>query len=346
MEVFGATHAEVGAYLLGLWNLPDPVVEAVAYHHAPSRCVNRQWSALTLIHVAESIATELTESSADPAHTGLDPEYDPEGNFEARLPVWRSLCRAEMMEHHPMNEPSRSGVVLLVDDDVLLLAGLQRALRGQPFNVRVAPGAYEAMSLMQAWGGVDVLITDQHMPGMSGTALLSAVRERFPDTARFMLTGRPDLSIAMEAINSGAIHRFFVKPCDAREMVGAIQDALRERMIAAAARLTSGPMLLVDVARCRITHGNAAAATLFGVDPGALQDRAVDEVLVDDGPGAQGAVEAFLAESPPATRRWRARRSDASLRTSRSSRTRSRKAARPRVSRFATSASCPGSRPR
>ena len=72
-------------------------------------------------------------------------------------------------------------------------------------------------------------------------------------------------------------------------------------------------MLLVDVARRRITHGNAAAATLFGVDPGALQDRGIDEVLVDDGPGAQGAVEAFLAESPPATRRWHARRADASL---------------------------------
>ena len=105
-----------------------------------------------------------------------------------------------------MNEPSHTGVVLLVDDDVLLLAGLQRALHGQPFDVRVAAGGYEAMSLMQAWGGVDVLITDQHMPGMSGTKLLSAVRERFPDTARFMLTGRPDLAIAIEAINSGAIH--------------------------------------------------------------------------------------------------------------------------------------------
>jgi signal transduction histidine kinase len=212
-----------------------------------------------------------------------------------------------------MNDPGQSGVVLLVDDDVHLLAGLQRALRGQPFDVRVAAGAYEAMSLLQAWGGVDVLITDQHMPGMSGTALLSAVRERFPDTARFMLTGRPDLSIAMEAINGGAIHRFFVKPCDAREVASAIREALHERMIAAAGRLTSGPMLLVDVARRRITHGNAAAATLFGVDPETLRDRGVEEVFVDDGPGAEGAVEAFLAERPPATRRWRARRADASL---------------------------------
>ena len=99
MEIFGATHAEVGAYLLGLWALPDAVVEAVAYHHAPRRCVNQQWSALTLIHVANSLASELETSDAVPKHTGLDAEYDPEGNFEARLPVWRSLCRAEMMEY-------------------------------------------------------------------------------------------------------------------------------------------------------------------------------------------------------------------------------------------------------
>ena len=151
----------------------------------------------------------------------------------------------------------------------------------------------------------------------------------------------------MEAINSGAIHRFFVKPCDAREMASAIREALRDRMIAAAARLTSGPMLLVDVARRRITHGNAAAATLFGVDPEALQDRGIDEVLVDDGPGARGrgrglprrvaAGDAALARAPggrfPPGRRGR-------LARARGRRT------RPRVSRFATSASCPGSRPR
>ena len=98
-EIFGATHAEVGAYLLGLWALPDAVVEAVAYHHAPRRSVNQQWSALTLIHVANALASELEKPGVAPAHTGLDAEYDPEGNFEARLPVWRSLCRAEMMEY-------------------------------------------------------------------------------------------------------------------------------------------------------------------------------------------------------------------------------------------------------
>ena len=75
------------------------VVEAVAYHHAPHRCVTQQWSALTLIHLANALAVELERPDVVPEHTGLDAAYDTEGNFEARLPVWRSLCRAEMMEY-------------------------------------------------------------------------------------------------------------------------------------------------------------------------------------------------------------------------------------------------------
>ena len=52
-----------------------------------------------MIHVANALAVELEKPDVVPEHTGLDAAYDPEGNFEARLPVWRSLCRAEMMEY-------------------------------------------------------------------------------------------------------------------------------------------------------------------------------------------------------------------------------------------------------
>ncbi len=196
-------------------------------------------------------------------------------------------------------------VVLLVDDDPKLLMGLRRALRGEPFDVRLAVGAYEALSHMKAWGGVDVLITDQHMPGMTGTALLAAVRERYPDTARFMLTGSPSLAVAVDAINSGSIHRFFVKPCDPRELAAAARAALHDRMIAAAARVSSGPMLLVDVSRGLIAHGNEAAEQLFGLGAAALQERALAD-LIDGDPG-ESAREAreFLALPPPASRRWR-----------------------------------------
>ncbi len=95
-EIFGSTHAEVGAYLLGLWALPDAVVEAVAYHHAPALAVTQHWSALTLVHVADVLASELSGASIE--STALDPAYDPDGTCARRLPIWRNLCRTEILE--------------------------------------------------------------------------------------------------------------------------------------------------------------------------------------------------------------------------------------------------------
>jgi putative nucleotidyltransferase with HDIG domain len=51
---FSVTHAEVGAYLLGLWGLPESIVESVAYHHAPAQCPNQIFCALTALHAADS----------------------------------------------------------------------------------------------------------------------------------------------------------------------------------------------------------------------------------------------------------------------------------------------------
>lgn len=54
-RVLGTTHAEVGAYLLGLWGISDPVVEAVAFHHQPQACLNRAFSTLTCVHAADAL---------------------------------------------------------------------------------------------------------------------------------------------------------------------------------------------------------------------------------------------------------------------------------------------------
>jgi putative nucleotidyltransferase with HDIG domain len=54
-RVFGTSHAEVGAYLLGLWGLPDAIVEAVAWHHAPAGCPGTTFTALTAVHAADAV---------------------------------------------------------------------------------------------------------------------------------------------------------------------------------------------------------------------------------------------------------------------------------------------------
>ncbi len=68
-RVFGASHAELGAYLAGLWGYSDSVVEAIAYHHGPGKCACREVSALTAVHVAQALIGDWR-----PATVGNDPE--------------------------------------------------------------------------------------------------------------------------------------------------------------------------------------------------------------------------------------------------------------------------------
>lgn len=89
-EIFGATHAEVGGYLLGLWGLPPAVVEAISLLHAPSETSNPKFSALTAVHVADAL---LTEASPSEAETPLDLEYLTRLGLADRLPAWRDAIR-------------------------------------------------------------------------------------------------------------------------------------------------------------------------------------------------------------------------------------------------------------
>lgn len=67
-SVFGASHPEVGAYLLGLWGLPNVLVEAVAWHHNPSGCPVEGFSPLTAVHAAEAILAPVEGGPEDMVH--------------------------------------------------------------------------------------------------------------------------------------------------------------------------------------------------------------------------------------------------------------------------------------
>jgi HD-like signal output (HDOD) protein len=92
-EVFGASHTGVGAYLLGLWGIPAPIVEAVAFHHAPSRSDVRAFGPLTAVHVADVLEGEPAKARRSIPLSGLDTEYLAELNVHGRLDAWRALVR-------------------------------------------------------------------------------------------------------------------------------------------------------------------------------------------------------------------------------------------------------------
>ena len=91
-EIFGVTHAEVGAYLLGLWGLPIAVVEAIALHHAPERTVVKTFGPLTAVHFASWIENQLSQPAIETVMAEADMEYLARLGLEERVEVWRELA--------------------------------------------------------------------------------------------------------------------------------------------------------------------------------------------------------------------------------------------------------------
>ncbi|TWJ19451.1 response regulator [Geobacter argillaceus] len=117
--------------------------------------------------------------------------------------------------------------ILLVDDEVNVLAALKRALMEEPYEVFVATSGDEALRLMAAQR-FKVVVSDEQMPGISGAIFLAKVREQYPDTVRIMLTGHASVESTMKAVNSGEIYRFFTKPWNDHELILALRSAIEK----------------------------------------------------------------------------------------------------------------------
>lgn len=91
----GCDHAAIGAYLLSVWGLPNSVIEAVAYHHRPSRCPNRGFSALTAVHAVDAFDEERRASCGENALAPalLDIDYLDSQGARTRVDLWRQECR-------------------------------------------------------------------------------------------------------------------------------------------------------------------------------------------------------------------------------------------------------------
>jgi two-component system, probable response regulator PhcQ len=108
--------------------------------------------------------------------------------------------------------------VLIVDDEPNVLEGLRQALRKSPYEVVIASRPEEALGILIE-RKVDIVISDQLMPGMTGTELLGLVHDRQPDAVRIMLSGHADAETVIRTINEGEVYRFLTKPCDRAELL-------------------------------------------------------------------------------------------------------------------------------
>jgi putative nucleotidyltransferase with HDIG domain len=97
-EIFCASHAECGAYILAFWGLPQAIVEAIAYHHAPSSCSMQSFSALTAVHLAECLLQEPSPTDPSSASRDLDLPYLESLGLAGRTNEFRDLVMAVRSE--------------------------------------------------------------------------------------------------------------------------------------------------------------------------------------------------------------------------------------------------------
>ncbi len=145
-----------------------------------------------------------------------------------------------------------SRTVLLVDDEPNVLAGLTRVLHKEAYTILTANTAEEAARVLET-RHVDLIVSDESMPGMSGTEFLARVAAEHPNIVRIVLTGHPTLSTALRALNEGKVYHFFTKPCNEIDLAITIRHALEQKDLAERAgallEVTRRQSALIDEAR-------------------------------------------------------------------------------------------------
>lgn len=146
--------------------------------------------------------------------------------------------------------------VLFVDDEPLVLQGLQRSMRvmRNDWNMTFVDSAAAALAFMEKQP-VDVIVSDMRMPVMNGAQLLGEVMKRHPKTVRLILSGHADQDLILQCV--GSTHQFLSKPCDpdqlratvrrAMELESALKNERLQQLVARMENLPSVPSLYSEI---------------------------------------------------------------------------------------------------
>jgi len=151
----------------------------------------------------------------------------------------RELLDSRFLEHEGLAPQQETLTLLLLDDEENILNALKRSLRREGYRILTATDAEQAFDVL-ARNNVEVILSDQRIPGASGTEFLSKVKELYPDTVRMMLSGYTNLDAVTDAINRGAIYKFLMKPWKDAELREQIHEAFRTYKSRLAARNAPG----------------------------------------------------------------------------------------------------------
>ena len=132
---------------------------------------------------------------------------------------------------HVLVRQSRKRTLLLVDDEENIIASLRRLLRRDGYHIITANSGAQGLQRL-AENEVDVILSDQRMPGMTGVEFLRRAKELYPQTVRMTLSGYTELQSITDAINEGAVYKFLTKPWDDERLRAHVNEAFRHKEMA------------------------------------------------------------------------------------------------------------------
>lgn len=141
------------------------------------------------------------------------------------------LRQQRRLPAHLLHAQQRQRRLLLVDDEPNIISSLKRLLRGEQYQIYTANSGQQGLDVL-AQHAVDVIVSDQRMPGMLGVDFLRQARLLYPDTIRIMLSGYTELQSVTDAVNEGAIYKFLTKPWEDEFLRQHIADAFAVKEIA------------------------------------------------------------------------------------------------------------------
>lgn len=119
--------------------------------------------------------------------------------------------------------------ILYIDDEVHNLNAFKASFR-RDYEIFTAISAEAGRKILEG-NEINVIITDQRMPGVTGIEFLESILEEFPDPPRILLTGYADINAVIDAINKGSVYKYVQKPWDDDELRTTINSALELYML-------------------------------------------------------------------------------------------------------------------
>jgi response regulator RpfG family c-di-GMP phosphodiesterase len=115
--------------------------------------------------------------------------------------------------------------ILVVDDEKLILNSIKHVLRSENYHLLTAQSGIEGLKLLKKHN-VQLVISDQKMPKMTGVEFLKQVKVLYPEILTIMLTAVDETKIAIDAINEAGVYKFILKPWENNDLKITIRRAL------------------------------------------------------------------------------------------------------------------------